>query len=30
MQCFMNQSAKPHNYSRQALLKLMRKVYQEK
>jgi len=26
----MNQSAKPHNYSRQALLKLMRKVYQEK
>jgi hypothetical protein len=30
MQYFMNQSAKPHNHSRQALLNLMRKVYQEK
>ncbi len=30
MQYFMNQSAKPHNNSRQALLNLMRKVYQEK
>lgn len=30
MQYFMNQSNKPRNNSRQALLRLMRKVYQEK